>query len=50
MLGSLAAGMASVWLSRAGADRPDGPRAAGPVAQIGTLDELVVDSGGLHLG
>ncbi|WP_395725096.1 HAD family hydrolase [Nakamurella sp.] len=50
VLGSLAAGMASVWLNRAGADRPDGQRATGPVAQIATLDELVVAGGGLHLG
>lgn len=49
VVGSSAAGMVSVWLDRAGAPRPDGHRDR-RVAQIVSLDELVVDAGGLHLG
>lgn len=50
VLGAAAAGMAPVWLNRLGARRPDRAPATGPVTQIGTLDELVVDAEGLHLG
>lgn len=50
VLGSAAAGLAPVWLNRAGLARPDQAAAAGAVVQIATLDELVVDADGLHLG
>jgi len=61
VLGSAAAGLRPVWLDRQGTGPgpvpvpeavrgPEVPAAAGPVIRIGTLDELVVDSHGLHLG
>lgn len=63
VLGSAAAGLRPVWLDRPGhrtaagtgpgpapAVDPAPPDGAGPVTRISTLGELVVDSGGLHLG